>query len=283
MLDKTLPNTPNNVPLMVENKIITKVYRIHGKHQLQFHSSGNRASIRSIVLLMLNAVFPWLLMCKCTADWLQRKWCVNECWKSALNRCRWPDVFLHRQLMDLIKHTGGCLMTLHTARDAANASDVLKWVRGTRGTEQPVRLPWPSAFSQLRSSPHPTRPRPPPRSSRGNESSSPPAQPASAASARPPALYSAGSLPAPAHAKNPHNKDELLSVTSFLCSHQVCFGHHSSVFVWRLTARCEKEKTAISTFQKKGFTIWGKILKLQNILGLGIYSLRPHKGELRKS
>lgn len=57
MLDKTLPNMPNNVPLMVENKIITKVYRIYGKQQLQFHRS-DRASIRSIVLLMLNAVFP---------------------------------------------------------------------------------------------------------------------------------------------------------------------------------------------------------------------------------
>lgn len=139
------------------------------------------------------------------------KWMLE----SVLNRCCWPAVFLHRQLMDLIKHTGGCLMTLHTARDAANGWDVLKWVQGMRGTEQTVRLPWQSAFSQLRSSPHPTRPRPPPRSSRGNESSSPRVQPASAASARPPALYSVGSLPAPAHAKKQHNKDELLSVTLF--------------------------------------------------------------------
>lgn len=180
-------------------------------------------------------------MCKCTPDLSAWKWWCKWMLESVLNRCCRPAVFLRRQLMDLIKHTGGRLMTLHTTRDAANGSDVLKWVRGMRGTEQPVRLPWPSAFSQLRVSPHPTQPRPPPRSSPGNESSSPWAQPASAASARPPALYSAGSPPAPAHAKNQHNKDELLSGTSFLCSHQVCFGHRSSAFIWCLPARCEKK------------------------------------------
>lgn len=171
-------------------------------------------------------MYPRPITLKCCCKWTLR---------SVLNRCCRPAVFLRRQLMALIKHTGGRLMSLHTTRDFTNGSAFGR-PQMSSGSER-NRAAGSAAPTERFVSPRPARPRPPPRSSPGNESSSLWAPPASAASARPPALYSAGSPPARAHAKKRHNKDELDS-GHFPRSHQLCFSLFESCWETSLPARC---------------------------------------------